>query len=397
MRSTTSWITRVVGFVLALCCAGVPAQEGAIVVGAVVSQTGVHAEEAADYRDALLLWQEEVNARGGLLGRRIDLRLLDDGSEAIQSGALYGRLIGEEKADVLIGPYGTAATMMAAAEAERSRRVLINAAGPSRAVHKRSPRFVFQTTVPYAAYGAGPIELARQLGCRKLLLVSRDDPVAMEMADAARERALKSGLQVTDVEVYPAGAGDFLPQVASFRVQGADAWVAFGESHDAGEMLKTLKKHALSPKLFFVRGASDPALMKRVGQDAEFAVGASGYDARMRTSGNPEFVKAFRAKYSRAPGRAAAEGYAAGTVLAEATRRAGSVDQEKLRAALASLVFPTVLGEYRVDPLTGEQLGEFPAVTEILSGRVQLVWPAELETAKPVLPFPAWGGRKILK
>src|SRR5262245_31352064 len=77
-----------------------------LLIGAVVSQTGVHAELAADYRKALLLWQDEVNAAGGLLGRAVELRLLDDGSEAIRAGPLYRELIAQ-KAVALIGPYGS--------------------------------------------------------------------------------------------------------------------------------------------------------------------------------------------------------------------------------------------------------------------------------------------------
>src|SRR3954470_6564034 len=86
-----------------------------IIVGAAVSQTGALADLAADYGKALLLWQDEVNAAGGLLGRRVELRLLDDESDARRSGELYAELI-RGKTDLLIGPYGSAATLMASAQ-----------------------------------------------------------------------------------------------------------------------------------------------------------------------------------------------------------------------------------------------------------------------------------------
>ena len=91
------------------------AEGPAIVVGAAVSETGALAPLAGDYRRGLLLWQDEVNGAGGLLGRHVELRLLDDESDARRSGELYAQLIGE-KADLLIGPYGSAATLMAAAQ-----------------------------------------------------------------------------------------------------------------------------------------------------------------------------------------------------------------------------------------------------------------------------------------
>src|SRR3954471_17212065 len=131
MPSMTSWITRF-SLVAALGCSAAFAQSPPLVVGAVVSQTGAPADLAEGYRKALLLWQEETNAAGGLLGRQVELVILDDRSEASRAGPLYLQLIGEHKADALIGPYGTAATMIASAEVETARRVMVSGAGWSR-------------------------------------------------------------------------------------------------------------------------------------------------------------------------------------------------------------------------------------------------------------------------
>jgi len=370
-------------------------EAGPLIVGAVVSATGVHETLAADYRKALLLWQDEVNAGGGLLGRQVELRLLDDGSEAVKAGALYRQLI-EGKADALIGPYGSAATMMAAAEAENARRVLINGAGWSREVHKRAPRFVFQSATPYRAYGETVVRFARDAGARSLFILARDEPAAREMAAAALAAAQKARLAAGEVLSYGGSLEDFAPIVARGRAVNADAWLAFGETRDAAEMVKSLKRLGYAPRLFFARRASGAKFIEMVGQDAEFALAAVEYDVRFRTAGNEQFVKAFDARWSAPPGPAGADGYAAATVLAEALRRAGSANQEKLRAALASLVVPTVLGEFRV-AAGGEQSGSRVAVVQTLEGRAQIVWPAPLETAKPVLPYPQWGERKLLK
>ena len=82
-----------------------------ILVGAALPQSGILADLAADLRKTLLLWQEEVNAAGGLEGRRIELQLLDDRSESFDAGKLYEQLIREHKADLLIGPFGSAASL----------------------------------------------------------------------------------------------------------------------------------------------------------------------------------------------------------------------------------------------------------------------------------------------
>jgi branched-chain amino acid transport system substrate-binding protein len=367
-----------------------------LIVGAAVSETGAHAALAADYRKALLLWRDEVNAAGGLLGRQVELRLLDDASEAIKAGALYQQLI-RDKADALIGPYGTAATLLAAAEAETARRVLINGAGWSREVHKRAPRFVFQSATPYSAYGAGVLEIAKDAGYKKLFILARDEPAAREMAAGTLAAALKLGLSASEVGVYGGGADDFALLVAKARAEQAEAWIAFGEPRDAAEMVKSFKKLGFAPRLFLARGSASPKFVEAVGQDAEFSLGTVEYDPRFATPGNEKFVKAFTAKWAAPPGAAAAEGYAAASVLAEALRRAGSTDPNKLRAALVALTSATVLGDFKVDPATGEQIAARPAVTQILKGRTEIVWPRTLETAKPVLPYPEWGDRRLLK
>src|SRR4051812_31224133 len=91
MPSMIGWITS--ALVLGGALSSALAQEKPLVLGAVVSETGSHAAAAADYRKGLVLWAEQANAAGGLLGRPIDLQLKDDGSEAARAGAAYAELI----------------------------------------------------------------------------------------------------------------------------------------------------------------------------------------------------------------------------------------------------------------------------------------------------------------
>jgi branched-chain amino acid transport system substrate-binding protein len=128
-----------------------------------------------------------------------------------------------------------------------------------------------------------------------------------------------------------------------------------------------------------------------VGQDAEFTLTVIEYDARLASPGNEKFVKAYAAKWSAAPGPAAAEGYVAGTVAAAAVRRAGSLDQEKLREALAALEADTLFGRYKVNP-AGEQVAARPALAQIRGGK-----PGVLARGERPVPYPAWNERQVLK
>jgi ABC-type branched-subunit amino acid transport system substrate-binding protein len=376
------WITSAL-----LLAAVATAQEKPLVVGAVVSETGAHAAAAADYRRGLLLWAEQA---------KVDLRLKDDASEAAKSGVAYAELI-KEGAQVLIGPYGSAATLTGSAEAERARRVLLNAAGPSGQVHKRQPRYVFQTSPPYTAYADGVLAVASEAHAESVYIVARDDAGSREMGEAALILARKLGFRQVELEIYSAGTVDFLPQLYKAMGMHADAWIAFGEPRDGGDIVKTLKRQGYEPRVLYVRASPDPRFRQRVGQDAEFILGSAEYDARFPTPGNESFVKAFSARWSATPGPLAAAAFAAGTVLAEGVRRAGTAEGAKLRAVLATMEIDTVLGRYKVDPATGAQVGMKPAVTQTVRGRAQPIWPEALAGQRKLLPFLSWAEREILK
>ena len=380
---------------LALLVAAPAFSQPAVTVGAVMPQTGILADLAADLGKALQLWQEQVNAAGGLNGRRVELVLLDDRSESLDAGKLYEQLIKERKADLLIGPFGSAATLGAVGAAERNRRVLINATGAARAVQKPLFRYIFQTVAPLAAWGAGALEVARAQGLKRVVLLARDDPVSREMATRTREAAVAQGLTVGEVEVYSTSADDFSTQAIRARAAGGEAWIAFGLPQDAAEMVKAFRKLGYAPRLFAAQGAASSDFIRRVGQDGELALGVAAYDHRARTRGNPEFVRDYVAKWSAEPGALAAEGYAAAKVLEEAVRRAGSFDQEKLRETLIALETETPLGAYKVDR-AGAQLAARPLLVQVQRGRREIVWPEALATAK-WQPYLAWDARKVLK
>ena len=84
-------------------------------------------------------------------------------------------------------------------------------------------------------------------------------------------------------------------------------------------------------------------------------------------------------------------------MLAEALRRAGTVDAAKLRSTLAAMEVDTVLGPYRVDPASGAQVGMKPVLVQIVKGRPQPVWPPALAGERPLLPFVLWTERQLLR
>jgi branched-chain amino acid transport system substrate-binding protein len=379
---------------LALCgAAAALAADAPLIVGAALPQSGHLADLAADLRKSLLLWQEEVNAGGGLLGRRVELRLLDDASDAAAAGAFYERLVSEEHADLLVGPMGSASTQGAANAAERHRRVLVNATGAARAAQKGGFRYVFQVPAPFSSYGSGALEIARSHGYRRIAIYARNDPASREMATRLRDEALAAGLQPGELDVYSIRASDFGAQIDKARSFQAQAWIAFGLARDAAAMVKSFRKHRYAPEMFVALGAAEPDFVRLVGQDAEHALGILPWDRTLATKENASFVAAYERRWSAEPTLVAAQAYAAAKVLEEAVRRAGALDQERLRSELQRLELRTPLGLYKAGQ-DGLQAAARPLVTQIQRGRRQVVWPEALATAKVQLPYAARQERK---
>jgi branched-chain amino acid transport system substrate-binding protein len=178
---------------------------------------------------------------------------------------------------------------------------------------------------------------------------------------------------------------------------GADTMpctTVIGIAEDAAEMVKTFKRIGYAPWLFLAQGAAEPGFIRRVGQDAEFALGLSAYEPNAKWTANAEFLAAWRARWPGEPGMLGAHAYAAGLVLQRAVQAAGALEPGRLRAALLALEIETPLGRHRVDA-DGVQTGVKPVVVQIQRGRRAVVWPPPEATAKWQLPYPRWDERQV--
>src|SRR5919202_1613944 len=338
-------------------------------LGVALSQSGNLADSAVHYQRGLELWRDQVNARGGLLGRPVELVMYDDRSDPATASRLYEKLITGDKVDLLISPWGSASTATASAVAEKHKRVFVNAGGASEAIHHRGFKHVFQAAAPISAYVEGIGPLAGKHGLKTLTFVGRDYPAARDMAAVLEKRAAE-------------GAS----KIAKARQANPDMWVSVGYPNEAIEMVRQFRASNYLPKLFVHNGVSIDDFLKASGKDGEYAVGISLYEPSLKTQGNAEFVKAFSDKYKTEPGYYSGFAFAGATVLEAAVKAAGSLDQDKIRNALTTLELDTVMGHHKVDAKTGGQIGVKGLLVQVRNGKREIIWPETLKTADAVIP-----------
>ena len=114
-----------------------------VLIGGAISQTGQYAEPAGRQVNSIKLWVEEVNGRGGLLGHKVVLRLLDDKSDTQTAIKLYEKLITEDKVDVLLGPYSSGITEAVANVNERYKMPFVAYGAASTPIWEKGRRYIF--------------------------------------------------------------------------------------------------------------------------------------------------------------------------------------------------------------------------------------------------------------
>jgi branched-chain amino acid transport system substrate-binding protein len=366
-----------------------PAQaQETIRIGIALSETGNLADSAKHYWRGVELWRDQTNAAGGLLGKKVEFVVYDDRSDAATSARLYERLITSDKVDLLVSTIGSAQAATATAVAEKHKRVMINGGGASESIQQRGFKYIFQTAARISAYVDGIDPLMKKYNVKNMAFVARDYAAARDMEKVVKGQAQKNGVTMVMDEYFPSGNVDFSSQIARARQGKPDLWVSVGYPNEAIEMMRQFRASNYVPKIFVHNGVAQEDFVKATGKDGEGAIGMSLYEPSLKTSGNADFVKNFKAKYNYEPGYYSSFGYNAVYVLGEAVKKTGSLDQEKLRDTLQTLKLDTVMGKHEVEPKTGMQIGIRGLLVQVQDGKREIIWPEELKTAEAKVPMP---------
>lgn len=363
-------------------------------VGATASLTGVYAAPGEDQLHGIRMWVHDINARGALLGRKVELVFYDDKSDAETTRRLYRKLINEDKVDLLIGPYSSDLTMVAAAVAEEHDFPMVAAGAASSMIWSQGYRNIFQVDAPAAAYMTLLLEAAQDnAGLNRIALVYPNADFSTEVAQGVRSIAAERGMTIVYDQEYPLDNTDFSGLVSGMKAAQPELVIGATYLDDSVAIVKESKRQNFSPKaMAFTVGPALTEFGDRLGEDAN---GVMGVVSWMRSGNVPlayDFSFRFKEQFGRNAGVHAAYGYGAAQVLEAGVRLAGSLDKDKVREQLGSMVFRSLLGNYRVDA-SGKQLAKPIFLMQWQNGYRLLVSPRELRDAPPIFPFTPWSDR----
>ncbi len=365
-----------------------------VVMGGTLSLTGRYVEPAGRVLKARKLYVEELNARGGLLGHKVELKIYDDKSDVRPAIELYEKLITEDKVDLVMGPYSSSITDAVANVMERYKRPFLPIA-TSKVIWQRGRKYVFSSPIPLAQdYQKGAVHLAAQIGVKRIAVIGEGGLFSRQSAEGVLEWAKKLGLNVVLVESYRKKQTDFTSLLRKIEASGAEAIFSGTRLDDAVALTRQLRELGINVKLFSATvGPGLSQFVEQLGSTAEYVVGNSPWEPKPHLLGHPgmkAFIESYEKRYGVTPNYHTSESYAGMQIMEAAVKEAGSFDPQMLRDALASIDVQTVRGRWKANE---QGLSTIEGLSfQIQNGKRVIVWPATMAEAR-FLPMPKWEDR----
>jgi branched-chain amino acid transport system substrate-binding protein len=362
-------------------------------VGVTVSLSGDYAAPGSEQLKGIEMWAHDLNARGALLGRPVEVIYYDDKSDPATSEVLYERMVSEDKVDLLLGPYSSGLTLAASRVAERHQFPMVATGASSTEIWSRGNRYIFQVDAPADTYDDLVIISARKAGLKTVALAYEGADFPRQVAEGVRRQAAMQGMEIVFDEEYPRNNTDFSAIVERMRARNPDVVIGCTYLDDSIAFMKQARKSGLSPKAFvFTVGPALPEFGEALGKDAEGVLGVVAWMASAHLPMAMDFSYRFKLEHGESPSVYAAYGYGAGQVLEAGVRLAGSLDKSSIADQLRNMKFRSILGAYRVDD-AGRQLDKKTYIMQWQQGKRRLVLPRNLRDSPIEFPFKPWSAR----
>jgi branched-chain amino acid transport system substrate-binding protein len=396
-----------------LLAASASAQTGEpIKIGFSMALTGGLAPNGKSALLAQKIWEEDVNAKGGLLGRPVKLVYYDDKSSPAEVPAIYTKLLDIDKVELVIGPYATAQIAPAMPIVMQKKKTFIGLLGLAVNTEFNYPNyFAMIPSGPDAkpAFTKGFFDIAMAQGAKPqtVAIVAADQEFSRNAADGARENAKAANLRVVYDRTYPPSTADFAPIVRAIQASNPDLVVVCSYPPDSVGMVRSVNEIGFKPKAIggAMVGLQATAIKTQLGP---LLNGWTNYDfwlpvPKMEFAGVADLIKRYQAKaaaegvdplgYYMAPW-----GYAQLQVLQQAVEGTKSLDDAKLGDYIRANTFKTVVGDVKFGAkgeweksrvlqvqfqnVKGNDVAQF----KDMSTQV-VVAPAEYESGKPIYPY----------
>lgn len=366
------------------------AQTEPLRLGAITSLTGRFATFGKMQRAGFNVALREVNARGGVNGRRLELALEDDASDTNKALAAAEKLV-NQGVPLVIGAYASGITKPLGQYLTRTKVPLLVATAVDETITKPGSPYVFRVNNASSAYTDAFFELFDSLkDIKKVALLTSNDAFGKSVFNDVVRIARGRRYNLVAQDTYDQGLTDFRPILNRFKALAPDVVYLASYESDSVAVVRQAKEVGLAPKLFAgaATGFALPSFAKNAGDAAENLLVSVVWSPDVKYPGAQKLYADLKAELGEEPSQHAAQSYAAVLAAADALRRAGGTDREKVREALETTQIATAFGPVRFLDYRGflNQNPVISLITQIQNGEAVAVYPPRIAAGKLVYP-----------
>lgn len=383
-----------------------------IKMGFSMALTGGNASIGKQILAAFQIWRDDVNAKGGLLGRPVELVYYDDQTNAATVPGIYAKLLDVDKVDLLVGPYATNMVTPAIPVIMQHNMVTLGIAANAANSRFHYPKYfsmIPSGPEPKLAFSKGFLALAAAQTPRpkRLAIVGADSEYALNAVDGARENAKAFGFDIVYDHSYPPSNMDFVPTLRAIKAVSPEVLYVASYPPDSVGIIRAANEIGLDVKMFggAMIGPSITAIAMQLGPLLNgLVVLDTSWAARNGIT--PGVVELTRKYQAIAPGLGIDPlgftfppyGYAACEVIATAVIATNSLDHDKIGDYIRTHRFQTVVGDITFGPdgewekadmaftqfqnVSGHELEQFRN-----AAHVPVLWPPEHKTGEIIYPY----------
>lgn len=317
--------------------AGVAGAEETLKIGVLAPLTGFAAADGLSVKNAVELATEQVNAKGGVLGKKLELVIYDDAADPKESVTLAQKLIEQDQVVAVVGGSYSMPTRVTTPIFNEEEVPMVAAY----AIHPdvTEGEFTFRNGfLGKVEGGAAAHVVDTMLKGKKVALLYADNDFGKTLAQGFKDYvAAKGTLQVIFEQAYPAKEKDFSPYLSKIKEGAPDVLVAFGYYFQTGPVVKQAREMGITATILGEEGADSPKLFEIAGPASEGFVLVTNLNRDDPRPVVQEFLKSFREKYAMEPDMVGASAYDALMIIVDAITRSGGTDRKAVRDAIAAV------------------------------------------------------------
>jgi branched-chain amino acid transport system substrate-binding protein len=367
-----------------------------IKIGGSLPLTGLFSESSKWIKAAYDFWADDINKRGGLLGRPVKMIIYDDEGNVDKSVTYYERAITVDKVDLVCGgPPGTISVALMPMM-EKHEKVFV---GPGGQLKVFDQGFTYSFGSPpliaewaYLSF-AKPLDdlISKAERPKSIAIFTMNNAIGVSARGNVIKAMEERGINVVVDETYNVPLSNATPLVSKAKAKSAEIFCCLSNFDDGVMLMRSAKSMNYTPKLIMQQMASKvPAWMKELGEDGNHVLGNTYWAAGLPYPGNEKIFEGAKERLGMpVPPDHFGQGYCWMVTLELAVKGAGTLDNRKIRDYLRSRSFDLPYGKgIRFD--SRGLPPPFAYTVQTTGGQNKLVWPKEVAAAKFVYPRPSW-------